>query len=1130
MALQLYDHLEKTEKDLPLPDDHRFSISSDDEKLNELDPLHSNGHAYTAFDEHEDHPLRSLPVRKDSLAAERPQHGFLSRAEARARRIKRWKSRIFVPGRLCCAFCLVVATITLAVIGGSGYWVVKQVSNTIDGRSPSWYPSPKGGTSIYWQESYTKAAAMVSKMSLAEKVNITTGTGWMNGLCVGNTGPALHSGFPALCLQDGPLGVRFADHITASPAGITVGATWNKELMYKRGKMLGLEYRMKGINIMLGPSVGPLGKLPAGGRNWEGFGSDPVLQGLAAAETIKGIQGEGVIATIKHYVANEQEHFRQPFEWTAANAISSNVDDRTLHEIYVWPFADSIKAGVASVMCSYNQVNNSYACQNSKILNGVLKDELGFQGFVQSDWTAQHSGVDSALAGLDMAMPGGGIPNGAPFWGHLLTQAILNGSLPIERLDDMVTRVVAAWYQLGQDDVEKWPRPPPEGEGGPNFSSWTNDEIGLIHAGTDDRTTAKVNHFVDAQSAGSFSHSSLARRIAAEGIVLLKNSGGILPLSRTGWPQSVSDPEVPVRRRYRIAVVGEDSVLPEGGPNVCPDRGCNRGTLASGWGSGAVEFQYLVSPLEALQNVFHGDDVELKSFPTNDVAGSDLQDMDLCIVFANADAGEGYLSWDGVNGDRNDLFLQKHGDKLINTVATNCGSKNPNAKLSGGVIVVLHSVGPVILESFIDISNVRAVLSANLPGQESGHALTDVLLGDVNPSGHLPYTIGKSLEDYGPGARIIYKHLGDAPQQNFSEGLLIDYRWFDSQDVAPRFPFGYGLSYTTFELENMQIRTTLTGGSRPESLPSLRPADETQPPAYGSVIPDPSELVFPSGFKRLKNYIYPYIDNVKVVEKGDYPYPDMTPQPSSAAGGGQGGNPSLWEIVASVDVTVVNTGSRDGQAVVQLYLSFPNDVYEYFENPEGELGAQEDLRNAEEGSLIHGGMTDSKDDGVDKRADLSGPDHHLNSFRDVESVENDISTDESLSSQSHPEEADPVQGNSDSKIGSFFSDSVPDFISSFKKPREKIDFPPRVLRAFEKVHTYTAQDGDGSSLFQSAKNGADERVEGFSEQRKTVTFNLTRRDLSYWSVRQQNWVLPNGRFRIEVGFDSRDIRLKGNLF
>lgn len=147
--------------------------------------------------------------------------------------------------------------------------------------------------------------------------------------------------------------------------------------------------------------MGPIGRHPAGGRNWEGFGNDAYLQGIASAEFIKGVQSENVIATAKHLVGNEQEHFRQSFD-----AISSNIDDRTLHELYGWPFGDAVHAGVGSVMCSYQRLNESHACHNSKLMNGFLKDELGFQGFIHSDWLAAMSGVGSALAGLDMMMPG----------------------------------------------------------------------------------------------------------------------------------------------------------------------------------------------------------------------------------------------------------------------------------------------------------------------------------------------------------------------------------------------------------------------------------------------------------------------------------------------------------------------------------------------------------------------------------------------------------------------------------------------------------------------------------------------------------------------------------------------------
>lgn len=172
------------------------------------------------------------------------------------------------------------------------------------------YPAPPGGWVSSWAAAYAKAQKVVANMTLAEKVNLTTGTGELMGPCVGNTGSALRFGIPSLCLQDSALGIGATDNITAFPAGITVGATWNKALAYARGVALGAEARGKGVNIQLGPVVGPIGRKPRGGRNWEGFGADPVLQAWGGAETVKGIQANGVIATIKHFIGNEQEAYR----------------------------------------------------------------------------------------------------------------------------------------------------------------------------------------------------------------------------------------------------------------------------------------------------------------------------------------------------------------------------------------------------------------------------------------------------------------------------------------------------------------------------------------------------------------------------------------------------------------------------------------------------------------------------------------------------------------------------------------------------------------------------------------------------------------------------------------------------
>ncbi|EFQ32559.1 glycosyl hydrolase family 3 N terminal domain-containing protein [Colletotrichum graminicola] len=818
--------------------------------------------------------------------------------------------------RLCLLVTALAVIMWIIISAGGAVMYKKFKSAPPTGQSPPWYPTPKGGISKNWAESYKIAAEMVSRMTLPEKVNITTGTGWMMGLAVGTTGPAVHVGFPQLQLQDGPLGIRFADNATAFPAGVTVGATWNRELMYERGKAHGQEARGKGINVLLGPCIGPLGRLPAGGRNWEGFAADPYLQGIAAAETIKGIQDQGVMATIKHFVANEQEHFRQSWEWGLPNAMSSNVGDRAMHELYAWPFLNAVKAGVASVMCSYNMVNNSYACGNSKLLNGILKDEMGFQGFVMSDWLAQRSGVDSALAGLDMTMPGDGLfwSDGKSLWGPELTKAVLNGSVPVDRLNDMVVRIVASWYQLGQDDKKLFPNELP------NFSSWTDDKMGTLAPGSKTpQVEFEVNKYVNVQS----DHSDVARRVAAEGTVLLKNEN-VLPISKDGFIDAK-------RKRHegklKIGIYGEDAG-PGNGPNYCKDRGCNQGTLGSGWGSGAVEFPYLVAPVEALKKAFKSEKVELSEFLTNSPPfkkdPSILHDQDVCIVFANADSGEGFLSWGGISGDRNDLKLQKGGDDLILQVADNCGKGDGNP-VGGDTIVVIHSVGPVEMERWIEHPGVKAVLYANLPGQESGNALADVILGDVNPSGKLPYTIPKSLKDFGPGGQILYLPNGIVPQQDFSEGLYIDYRHFDKQEIEPRFEFGFGLSYTTFDFSNVVVE-----GVKPKSpLPAARPPPAAEPPKFSDKIPEKKEVLFPEGFRKLEKYVYPYLDTVDDISTEPYPYPEGydVEQPLSEAGGEEGGNPDLWEIYVTVKADVTNTGAVAGKVVPQLYLTYPKDVH-----------------------------------------------------------------------------------------------------------------------------------------------------------------------------------------------------------
>jgi beta-glucosidase len=411
------------------------------------------------------------------------------------------------------------------------------------------------------------------------------------------------------------------------------------------------------------------------------------------------------------------EHFRQSSEEagygvTIDAALSSNIDDKTMHELYLWPFVDAVRAGVGSFMCSYQQVNNSYACQNSKILNGLLKGELGFQGFVVSDWGAQHTGAASAAAGLDMTMPGDTAFNtGRSFWGTNLTLAVVNGTLPEYRIDDMCIRIMAAFFKVGRTLDE-----PPI-----NFDAWTADTYGYLHEYAQE-DWQQINWHVDVRA----DHGTFVRDASASSTVLLKNAG-VLPLYKPKF----------------VAVIGDDAGPNPQGPNGCPDRNCDEGTLAMGWGSGTANFPYLVTPYEALnaQAISDGSRFEavLNNTATSDIETLVAQDNVTAIVFVNADSGEGYITWYGNQGDRNNLTAWYYGDDLIKNVSSLCSN----------TIVVIHSGGPILVTPWYDNPNITAILWAGLPGQESGHSLVDVLYGSVNPGGKTPFTWGAERSDYG---------------------------------------------------------------------------------------------------------------------------------------------------------------------------------------------------------------------------------------------------------------------------------------------------------------------------------------------------------------------------------------------
>lgn len=213
------------------------------------------------------------------------------------------------------------------------------------------------------------------------------------------------------------------------------------------------------------------------------------------------------------------------------------------------------------------------------------------------------------------------------------------------------------------------------------------------------------------------------------------------------------------------------------------------------------------------------------------------KEQDICLTFVNADSGEGYITWNGLEGDRNDIETQLGGNEVIAAVSQNCKK----------TIVVVHSVGPIIVEQWAQSHRVQGILWAHLPGQESGNALVDVLYGDVNPSGKLPYTIGKSLADYGPTAGVMYVANGNPPQQDFTEGLYIDYRYFDKHDITPRYEFGFGLSYTTFKFSELEIELlcplTPLPAPRPEPESTLRLTTQKYPIFLRSSSKDSRQLI-----------------------------------------------------------------------------------------------------------------------------------------------------------------------------------------------------------------------------------------------------------------------------------------------
>ena len=574
-----------------------------------------------------------------------------------------------------------------------------------------------------WDQAIAMAKALVTQLSLEEKCHLTAGVG---GPCAGNIPSISRMNISSFCLQDTPSGVGDGViYSTAFVGGIHIAATWDRDLFYQRAVAIGKEFRGKGVHYALDPMMN-IDRNARHGRNWEGFGSDPYLSGENSFFYIQGLQDQGVVATAKHYICNEQDTHRSGVMKGAENTTegtkdpivySANLDDKTMHEIYLWPFASSVAAGTGSIMCSANEINETRAFQNDKTQNGLLKGELGYMDNILTDWMGSKSTVDPVLGGLDIDMPGND-----GYMGDTLVKFVQNGSIPQARIDDMTVRILAPYYLVGQD--QDYPIN--------NFDYNAMDDHYLIN-----------------------------RETSRAGMILLKNVNNVLPLNVS------VDTNIFI---YGVLAGQTDCGLEQTAWN--PNCG---GAFYQGGGSGFVRPSYAIDPLTALMQkgrdnrlqiryiTNHKDYVSInRTFHDNEFQRAK------CLVFIGAWSEEGI--------DRTDLYAFDNGEQLVQTVAENCRR----------TIVLVNSVSQLNLERWIDHPNVMSVLWTGMPGEEYGSALVDVLFGNYNPGGKLVFTLAKNDSDYGTdispagdsnyteGVFLDYRHFDKyniTPRYHFGYGL-----------------------------------------------------------------------------------------------------------------------------------------------------------------------------------------------------------------------------------------------------------------------------------------------------------------------------------------------------------------------
>jgi beta-glucosidase len=591
-----------------------------------------------------------------------------------------------------------------------------------------------------------RVSDLLGRMTTEEKATMLSGSGWMESAVIDRLG------IPAIKMADGPLGVRSwagssaitnakgsSQVLTTSfPSGVAMAATWDTELVQREGQAIGQEVKALGRDMILGPTVN-INRVPLWGRNFEGYGEDPYLAARLGVAYIKGVQDEGVIPSVKHFDANNEEFER--------HRIDAHIDERTLHEIYLPAFKAAVQeANVWTVMSAYNKLNGIHCAESAALLTDILKKEFGFKGFVVSDWGSTYSTAPTVNAGMDLEMPGGpamqrwmstGQPVAAGNGDGWLTAdkvlaSIKAGEINEATLNDNVSRILRVMFEAGLFDH------PHEGGG----------EVDT-----------------PAQKA-------VALQGATEGIVLLKNSGALLPLDAT--------------KIHSIAVIG---------PNAAVAR-------TGGGGSSLVKPKYAIAPLDGIKErageAVHvryemgvGMQGEIAALNTPEARAKMLQaatdaaaQADVAVVVVGR-----YPKLETESYDLKTMDLPAGQDELIEAVE----KANPHT------VVVLNTGDPVTMTKWLDTTPV--LLDMWYGGQEGGHALASVLFGDADPSGKLPVSMPKRFED-----SPAYGHYpGENLRVDYAEGIYVGYRYFDTKHVEPAYPFGFGLSYTSFAYSDLLI-------------------------------------------------------------------------------------------------------------------------------------------------------------------------------------------------------------------------------------------------------------------------------------------------------------------------------------